>query len=82
MKIIGQGFVDSYERFFHGMYVSAQGNPFLDGNTLDGMNPLAAILGPYTLTLMVVVIVAALLIGSYLFMGRRAIATPKLVQPS
>ena len=41
MKVFGQGIKDSAERFFHGMYVSAAGDPYLgtdtvvDGNILD-----------------------------------------------
>ena len=36
MKVLGQGVKDLTERFFHGMYVSAQGNPLYTNNPTDG----------------------------------------------
>ncbi|MDF1540062.1 MAG: hypothetical protein P1Q69_14300 [Candidatus Thorarchaeota archaeon] len=75
MNIIGQSFVDTSERFFHGMYVSAQGNPFYTGPPADGANPLLAILGPYSLMAIIALVVVLLIIGSYTYLNKKPMPT-------
>jgi hypothetical protein len=71
MKIEGQSYLDHGERFFHGMYVVAQGNPFYDGNPADGVVSLGSIFGPFAMTLVIALIVAAMMVGFYIYHTRR-----------
>ncbi len=76
MKIVGQSFVDPSERFFHGMYVSAAGNPFYTSPPADGIVPLA--ISPYLMSALLAIVIAAILISSYMYLNKRIkpITTP------
>lgn len=70
MKIMGQSFIDPSERFFHGMYVSAAGNPVYGGTPVDGNN-IQAISGLYLPSILLTFLLAAILIASYLYLSKR-----------
>ncbi|MFW9919801.1 MAG: hypothetical protein ACFFED_09395 [Candidatus Thorarchaeota archaeon] len=63
MKIVGQSFIDPSERFFHGMYLSAQGNPAID--------PIVGLLGPYFPSIVLMFLIAVVLIGSFMYLSKR-----------
>ena len=68
MKIVGQSFIDPTEKFFHGLYVSAQGNPYL-----DGFDSFLGFIGPIGTVMIITVLVAVLLIGSYLLITKKLV---------
>jgi hypothetical protein len=63
VKILGQGVKDITERFFHGMYVSAQGNPFYTGIPVDGTYPESGLLqlGSPAVNIFLIIVVFAML---------------------
>ena len=79
MKVYGQGVVDAAERFFHGMYVSAAGDQYLDGTVPDS---IASVPEMYLWGIVIgVMIIIAMSAFFYMYMRRSHVGSLTHTQP-
>ncbi len=75
MKIYGQGIAEAAERFFHGMYVSAAGNQYM-----DGMIPIGS--GTFIWGIIIgIMVIAAMSFVFYMYMRKNNIGIVSHTQP-